>query len=276
MTKLKEELFWMDRNKKGLYEYGYVLDKDDLLTEFPINQNNNSFDTENFLKDVKESPKTVYEGAYDSDDTFTIQKIEYASGNFDESLTYPDYVDNAFRYGERVCFNPYCARTETELERHETFYTLDSYRQHFGLYNSDLMYSPSPTEIATYRIYWAMKEETLTSGYYKSILKELDLDIYLNNAMTLSVDEKYAFATILEIDSVDRLAKRIRVSKESIDDIINSHIVKRKEIAPSYPPIYQDKIGNLYQVVRGKISCLGRDYKHDYCQEEEQEDEPER
>jgi len=54
------------------------------------------------------------------------------------------------------------------------------------------MYSPSPTEIATYRIYWAMKEGTLTIDYYKSILKNLDLDVYLNDAIVLSNDEKYA------------------------------------------------------------------------------------
>jgi len=66
------------------------------------------------------------------------------------------------------------------------------------------------------------------------------------------------------------------MSKTSIDDIINSHIVKRKETTLNYYPIYQDKIGNLYQIVKGKVSCIGRDYNHDYCKEEEQEDEQER
>lgn len=175
--RLSEELFWMDRNKQGLYEEGYLLTKEQLLKE-------TDFTEKDLLLFGKEN---LLDGAYSGDDTYTVEKLSslsevktkltWADFKYTESYAaselcqeYPDYVDEKYRIG-MVVYNATGTTAEYLPNSCDKNDTVFRYCSVLGLDpEKDIEYHYSEEELAIIAISYFLYNNELTEELYNEIL----------------------------------------------------------------------------------------------------------
>ena len=181
-----ERLFWMNRNKNGLEEIGY------LLKEEQVRENLEIFDKQTFEKLLDADSRVTMEGAYSGSDTFTLTEVRNLSQikalmtwedyNFqeghlavDNNEEYPDYVDEKYRL-EKVVFKASGYTSFFTPFTQEFNPTIDEYCEILGLNKiHDLNYQYSDTELAALQISVALRSGDLTKQKYSEILESYHL-----------------------------------------------------------------------------------------------------
>ena len=177
MGKLKDELFWMNRNRRGMDEVGYLLSADQLEKETGINP-----------KDVGDEK---VHSEYAANDTFTIERViteeqlkdlltwknfvyyeSHASVAMSEE--YPEYVSESYRIPN--CVYNMTGFTSTNTPKSDTInYVTINYADMLGLRPGDFVYRYSKKEEAACDISILLHNGNLTEQAYNEILKKYEL-----------------------------------------------------------------------------------------------------